>query len=223
MSAWSSGHDLYPGALERGAVPHRAGPPPAAPARLRDGGRRGRALGRQRIRVEGDPRLGRLVAAADRGPVHRGVPRTGADPGRHGAGSAEGAAEGAAVPGRVRRVRARVRAVVLLPRDPPARDRDRAPRPVPRAAPRRPLGPLRLPRARAAPGVARAGARALGARPDRRRATRRDGLDCRDPLRGRGGGHLHALHPPRRACGRRPRRGSAARVGFRLRGALLRE
>src|SRR5207302_4138788 len=113
------------------------------------------------------------------------------------------------------------RPVALLLRDPPARDRDRAPDPVRRADSRRALGPLRLPRARAAADLARA--RVVAHRPDadRRalagREARRPRRRSRRPGRDQPGG----IRAPRRTWSAPARSDLPLRLGFLLRHALL--
>ena len=149
------------------------------------------------------------------------VRRARADPGGAGPGADARPGARAAVSGLVRDRRARVRAVVLLPRDPPGPDRDRVARAVPGAAPRRSLGAVRLPRAGTPQDLARAGARARRPGPDRRRGAGRRDLRRRPRVRPGGGRHVHALYAARRARRGRPRRGRAALLGLRVRDALL--
>src|SRR5439155_24328797 len=114
---------------------------------------------------------------------------------------------------RLRRLRPRVRAVVLLHRDPPPLDRDRAPPAISRAAARGALGAVR--RARGRPSAYLGRARAGAIRPvtrggdlerDRARRTRRGGLPG-------GGAVLRALHP----CRRTRRRNARPHLAFVLR------
>ena len=100
-----------------------------------------------------------------------------ADHPRHPAAGAAHEPPRVALPGRVRRLRGRARAAVLLPGDPPARDRRLAADPVPRAAVRRAVRVLRAEGARSRADLARARARPrrphAGRRPLARRVARR--------------------------------------------------
>src|SRR5205823_7036389 len=118
--------------------------------------------------------------------------------------------------------RARVRAVLLLPRGPPARDRDRPARRLPRAAPRRVVGAIRATHARTPPYLGRARTRPDRPRADRERLRRReDAVDGGDLVRARRSVRVCALRAPRRARRRRTRPRLAARVGLLARLRLL--
>ena len=133
-----------------------------------------RALGRERRGLEDDPLDGALVGAARAGSVARRGRRARRDPGGDRARAVAADAPRAAVPARVRRRRAGVRAVVLLPGDPSPRDRGRAADRVPRATARRALGAVRLQGSGAAPDLGRARSGAVRAGADRQPVRRRD-------------------------------------------------
>ena len=210
------------GDRERGSFPGRAGGPSPASPRLCDGRDGGDAVGGQRDGVEGDPRDRPVVAPADPGALdgsgRRPRARARRDRRRRGCECGRGELPYLAVFGicglafvqwfyflAIHRLAI---GIALLD-------------PVPGAAPRGALGALRLPRAGAAADLGRARIRAHRAGADRRRAPRRRALDGRDRLLAGGRRHLRAVPPARRARARRPRPGLAARLGLRVRGALL--
>ena len=98
------------------------------------------------------------VAAADRGALHGALHRARSQSSLlTRPESAPHRPARARLPRRLRRLRRRARPALLLPRDPPARDRRLAPDPVPRAAARRAVRALRVEGAR--PPAALGGAR----------------------------------------------------------------